>query len=125
MPPLRRLPYAVFRERDNLPIIIGNRLRIMRGRRMNLHRMHAPRWLWSAAALILVMIALSPLPVEARQFYTIKRDSDSSTGVQGINMQDPAISGNGNYVVFWSDREGLVPGDTNFAGDVFRHERST
>src|SRR5688500_9163261 len=118
MPPLRRLPYAVFRGRDNLPIIIGNRLRIMRGRRMNFHRMHAPRWLWSAAALILVMVALSPLPAEARQFYTIKRVSVSSTGVQGINIQDPVINNSGSVIAFWSDKEGLVPGDTNFAGDV-------
>lgn len=91
---------------------------------MNFHRMHAPRWLWSAAALILVMVALSPLPAEARQFYTIKRVSVSSTGVQGINIQDPVINNSGSVIAFWSDKEGLVPGDTNFAGDVFVHNRS-
>ncbi len=90
---------------------------------MKFHRMHAPRWLWSAAALILVMIALSPLPAEARQFYTIKRVSVSSTGVQGINIQDPVINDNGSVIAYWSDKEGLVPGDTNFAGDVFVHTR--
>lgn len=91
---------------------------------MKFHRMHAPRWLWSAAALVLVAIALSPLPAEARQFYTLKRISVSSTGVQGINIQDPVINGDGTRVAFWSDKEGLVPGDTNFAGDVFVHNRA-
>src|SRR5690606_43307 len=121
MPTLRRLPYAVFHTWDNLPIIIGNRLRILRGGRMNFHRMPAPRWLWTAAALILVMVALSPVPANARQFYTIKRISVSSTGVQGINIQDPVINSDGSVVAFWSDKEGLVPGDTNFAGDIFVH----
>lgn len=91
---------------------------------MKFHRMHAPHWLWSAAALILVMVALSPVPAEARQYYTIKRISVSSTGVQGINIQDPVINDNGTIVAFWSDKEGLVPGDTNFAGDVFVHNRN-
>jgi hypothetical protein len=91
---------------------------------MNFHRMPAPRWLWTVAALILVIVALSPLPADARQYYTIKRVSVSSTGIQGINIQDPVINDNGTVVAFWSDKEGLVPGDTNFAGDVFVHNRS-
>jgi hypothetical protein len=91
---------------------------------MKFHRMPAQRWLWTAAALILVMVALSPIPAEARQYYTIKRVSVSSTGVQGINIQDPVINDNGTVIAFWSDKEGLVPGDTNFAGDVFVHNRA-
>lgn len=91
---------------------------------MKFRRMRTPRWLWSAVALMLVMVALSPIPAGARQFYTIKRISVSSTGVQGINIQDPVINDNGTVVAFWSDKEGLIPNDTNFAGDIFVHRRS-
>jgi Tol biopolymer transport system component len=37
----------------------------------------------------------------------------------------PAISGTGRYVVFQSDADNLVPGDTNDATDIFTHDRTT
>lgn len=86
---------------------------------MALRRTPAGNWLWMIAALILVLVALSPEPAEARQYRTVNRISVSSTGVQGINIQRPVINEDGTRVAYWSDKEGLVPGDTNFAGDVF------
>lgn len=93
---------------------------------MAFRRNPARNWLWAVAALVLVAAALSSVPVaQARQYVTTKRISVSSTGVQGINIQHPVISANGKKVAFWSDREGLVPNDTNFAGDVFVHDLET
>ncbi len=37
---------------------------------------------------------------------------------------NPAISGDGRYVVFESDATNLVPGDTNGRRDIFLHDRS-
>ncbi len=46
----------------------------------------------------------------------IEADADSS---------DPAISADGRYVAFASNASNLVPGDTNFAPDIFVHDRQT
>lgn len=55
-----------------------------------------------------------------------RRISVSTTGEQGNNSsRDPAISGDGRYVVFTSTATDLVPGDTNRAADVFLHDRQT
>jgi len=52
--------------------------------------------------------------------------SVDSLGVQSNNASDrPAISGDGDRIVFWSDATNLVAGDLNFARDVFMHQRST
>ncbi len=54
------------------------------------------------------------------------RVSVSSGGVQGNGVSDtPALSADGRYVVFDSEASNLVPGDTNQARDVFRHDRLT
>jgi hypothetical protein len=37
----------------------------------------------------------------------------------------PRLSGDGRYVVFQSTATNLVPGDTGFHSDVFRHDRAT
>ena len=51
--------------------------------------------------------------------------SVSNAGVQGIVASDnPAISGDGRYVVFDSDASNLVPQDTNGNRDVFIHDRT-
>jgi Tol biopolymer transport system component len=39
--------------------------------------------------------------------------------------QEPSVSATGRYVVFASAAPNLVPGDTNAANDVFRHDRVT
>ncbi|WP_222598488.1 TolB family protein [Lentzea tibetensis] len=39
--------------------------------------------------------------------------------------QYPAISGDGRYVAYWSDGEGIVPDDTNKSIDVFVHDVTT
>ncbi|MDJ0954612.1 MAG: S-layer homology domain-containing protein [Acidimicrobiia bacterium] len=54
------------------------------------------------------------------------RVSISSTGAEGnASSVEPAISGDGRYVVFVSDASNLVPDDTNSARDVFVHDRET
>jgi len=55
------------------------------------------------------------------------RVSVNSHGEQanGGSAIDPQISPDGRYVVFTSDASNLVPGDTNGAVDVFRHDLRT
>lgn len=62
-----------------------------------------------------------------RQAGTLKR---ISVGYPGAPISDrvstnPAISGDGRYVAFDSDRPNLVPGDSNDAKDVFLYEIAT
>ncbi|MBX3037583.1 MAG: PD40 domain-containing protein [Anaerolineales bacterium] len=53
---------------------------------------------------------------------TTTRVSVSSSGVQGNGFSDsPAISGNGQYIVFASDATNLIGGDVNFRTDIFLH----
>src|SRR5262249_45043093 len=55
---------------------------------------------------------------------SIERVSVSSSGVQGNGASGlPSISADGRYVVFESDADNLVPGDTNAATDVFVRDR--
>jgi Tol biopolymer transport system component len=55
---------------------------------------------------------------------TTERVSVSTGGGQGNALSiDPAISGDGRYVVFESLASNLVPGDTNARWDVFVHDR--
>lgn len=57
---------------------------------------------------------------------TTERVSLSSEGVQGNDWpEDPAISGDGRYVVFRSWANTLVPGDLNDRPDIFLHDRVT
>ncbi len=54
------------------------------------------------------------------------RVSISSTGSQGNGRSFlPAISPEGRFVVFWSQANNLVMGDTNDRTDVFFHDRRT
>jgi Tol biopolymer transport system component len=53
-----------------------------------------------------------------------ERVSVDSAGAQAnAESADPALSGDGRYVAFWSDATQLVGGDTNGARDVFVHDR--
>ncbi|MGH9012991.1 MAG: TolB family protein [Acidimicrobiia bacterium] len=64
--------------------------------------------------------------VHDRDTDTTERVSVDSTGAEtnaGGSM--PSISGDGRYVAFQSTATNLVPGDTNFVGDVFVHDRDT
>jgi Tol biopolymer transport system component len=64
--------------------------------------------------------------VRDRQTGAITRVSVDSAGVPGNGPSGPtSISGDGRYVVFASDATNLVPGDTNKAGDIFRHDMTT
>ncbi len=52
--------------------------------------------------------------------------SVASDGTQGkMRSVNPSISTDGRYVVFESRARNLVPGDTNWALDVFVHDRQT
>ncbi|MBU0511338.1 MAG: calcium-binding protein [Chloroflexi bacterium] len=54
------------------------------------------------------------------------RVSVASDGTQGnSNSFAPAISTNGRYVAFVSGANNLVPGDTNYAADIFLHDTLT
>ncbi len=54
------------------------------------------------------------------------RASVDSGGIEGNNdSSDPSISADGRYVAFYSKASNLVPGDTNFAFDVFVHDQAT
>lgn len=48
------------------------------------------------------------------------RVSESALGESNGNSWEPAISGNGQWIVFESDATNLVAGDTNQARDIFR-----
>jgi len=64
--------------------------------------------------------------VRDRQTGTTERVSVDSSGVQANGDSDfPAISADGRYVAFSSIASNLVTGDTNFAFDVFVHDRQT
>src|SRR5207244_11440584 len=57
---------------------------------------------------------------------TIERDSVASDGTQGNgDSKQPSISGDGNSIAFGSFAKNLVQPDTNFAQDVFVHDRAT
>jgi len=57
---------------------------------------------------------------------TIERVSVATDGTQGTGYcDDPAISGDGRYVVFQSGSSELVAGDTNERDDVFIRDRAT
>ena len=64
--------------------------------------------------------------VHDRQTAVTKRVSVKSNGTQagGWNVS-PSISADGRFVTFDSWANDLVPGDTNFAEDVFVHDRVT
>jgi hypothetical protein len=80
---------------------------------------------WLAALSISILLVLLSGTVSARQYKTIQRVSTSTTGVETRNASRPVINGNGNIVAFWTDTGGLVPEDTNFAGDVFVRDRAS
>jgi archaellum component FlaF (FlaF/FlaG flagellin family) len=64
--------------------------------------------------------------VHDRQTGQTTRVSVSSTGQQADwSSENPAISADGRYVTFQSGASNLVPGDTNYSGDVFVHDRQT
>ena len=49
---------------------------------------------------------------------TLGTEADSSSS-------EPAMSGDGRYLVFWSNARNLVTGDTNLYADIFLHDRQT
>ncbi len=60
---------------------------------------------------------------------TTQRVSIATGGAEGTdgnsNYNKPVLSADGRYVAFASNMIGLVPGDTNSAQDIFRHDRQT
>jgi len=55
-----------------------------------------------------------------------ERVSVDSVGTEGNSAsQDPAVSGDGRYVVFESDADNLSPLDSGITSDVYRHDRQT
>jgi Tol biopolymer transport system component len=70
--------------------------------------------------------ATSDVFVHDRQTGQTSRVSVDSAGVQAnMNSEMPSISADGRYVAFSSRAWNLVPGDTNGAYDIFRHDRQT
>ena len=64
--------------------------------------------------------------VRDRKTRTTRRVSVSSAGAEANGSSyNAAISASGRYVVFTSDADNLVPGDTNGRNDVFVHDRKT
>jgi len=62
--------------------------------------------------------------VHDRQTAETTRVSVSSAGEQGNDTSwYPSISADGRYVAFMSYASNLVPGDTNWTGDIFVHDR--
>ena len=56
----------------------------------------------------------------------VERVSVDSSGVEGDGYSSrQAISGDGRYVVFYSEATNLVPGDTNGRSNNFLHDRQT
>jgi len=61
--------------------------------------------------------------VHDRETGITRRVSVASDGTQGNGSSgQPAISGDGRFVAFFSSATNLVPGDTNGTSDVFLHE---
>jgi hypothetical protein len=64
--------------------------------------------------------------VHDRETGRTTRVSVASDGTQGNGESEfPSISANGRYVAFFSLASNLVSGDTNFASDIFVHDRQT
>lgn len=64
--------------------------------------------------------------VRDRQLRTTERISVSSTGVQGNkHAYGGAISADGRYVLFSTESDNMVSGDTNGTSDVFLRDRQT
>jgi Tol biopolymer transport system component len=62
--------------------------------------------------------------VRDRQNATTERVSVSSTGEQAnLFSREAEISGNGRFVLFWSDASNLVPGDGEHSTDLFLRDR--
>jgi Tol biopolymer transport system component len=63
--------------------------------------------------------------IRDRKAGTIRRVSVGARGAQGDrDSENPALSADGQFVVFWSFATSLVPGDTNNLGDVFVRDRT-
>lgn len=85
-------------------------------------------WLRSAAIVCAIfgMLATSvpalayPRPGEVERV-SVTSDGTESDGSSG----DPALSGDGQHVTFYSAASNLVPGDTNERADVFAHDVET
>lgn len=56
---------------------------------------------------------------------TARVSLNSAGSEAALDSLEPALSGDGRYVAFWSYASNLVPGDTNGAVDVFVHDRAT
>ena len=63
--------------------------------------------------------------VHDRQTGALEPVSAASNSFEGHNAFSPSISADGRYVAFESLSDGLVPGDTNGALDVFVRDRQT
>lgn len=59
--------------------------------------------------------------VKAMLLVSVASDASQGNG----DSSSPSISADGRYVVFHSDANNLVPGDTNGAADIFLHDRQT
>ncbi len=75
---------------------------------------------------VTVFLAVSSISGSVSYAGTTVLVSVDSTGKLGNNHSyEPAISGDGRYVAFWSSASNLVPGDTNGMPDIFVHDRQT
>jgi len=82
----------------------------------------------SAAANLVANDDNNTLDIFRHDFQTgvTERASVDSAGVEANSYCDsPSISDDGRYVSFYGHASNLVPNDTNFAHDVFRHDFQT
>ena len=79
-----------------------------------------------AAAVLLTVAGATPAAAASAPSVVTTRVSVSCNGTQANSYAfEPAISGNGRYVAYFSDASNLVRGDTNDRNDVFVYDRRT
>lgn len=61
----------------------------------------------------------------SREVSLVSRDSNGEEGNRASGGLGVAVSGDGNWIVFGSEADNLLPGDANLAADIFRIERSS
>jgi hypothetical protein len=82
------------------------------------------RWRRMAAVAMLAGVLTFPAAPADADPGTTELVSVSSGGTQGnFPSSSGALSDDGRFVAFASSATNLVPGDTNFADDIFVHDR--
>lgn len=84
-----------------------------------------PRRIFHTAELETRMLLAAPLAPGAVTSIGVAAEDEVSAFNPAVSSSDPAISADGRYVIYTSDADDLVAGDTNGVADVFRFDRVT